>query len=177
MMNFRRDTTPEMDTVWWLLVVAVADTDRQATSAATRLRSTINNQQEHKDRSRSGVGGSEPWNIPQSKQPTARTMTKPNNNYAARHTPIASVKRPRSSLNGIMLSPGAAPKASGSGSAIIPSTPLNNGTLSSAACASTPSTIKEGFHEDDARDQLPMSPMHPDRPFVIREDVMLPLNR
>jgi hypothetical protein len=81
------------------------------------------------------------------------------------HTPIASVKRPRSSLDRSMLSP---TKGSGT-STSLPSTPLNGTTTT--ACASTPSTIKEGIHEEDAiRDQLPMSPMHPARPFVIRED-------
>ena len=87
-------------------------------------------------------------------------MTKPNNNYAAPHTPIASVKRPRSSLDRSMLSP-----AKGSGSS-LPSSPLNSG---SNLTPSTPSTIKEGIDEDD-RDKLPMSPMHPARPLVIRED-------
>jgi hypothetical protein len=87
-------------------------------------------------------------------------MTKPNNNYAAPHTPIASVKRPRSSLNGSMLSPGAGGPPKGSS---------NDISLSSPPC--TPSTIKEGEEDlDRIHDQLPMSPMHPARPLVIRED-------
>jgi hypothetical protein len=95
-------------------------------------------------------------------------MAKPNNNYAAPHTPIASVKRPRSSLDRSMMlsSPGGAGAGgskgnSNSNSTSLPSTPL--------VPPSTPCTIKEGINEDD-RDKLPMSPMHPARPLVIRED-------
>jgi CTD small phosphatase-like protein 2 len=95
-------------------------------------------------------------------------MAKPNNNYAAPHTPIASVKRPRASLGDRSMLSSSSPAGANtkdSSSLTSPTTP-NNNTL---AAPSTPHTIKEGLNEDRL-DQLPMSPMHPARPLVIRED-------
>jgi len=67
------------------------------------------------------------------------------NNYSAPHTPIASAKRPRASLDKSMLSP-AATKSS-----VVPSTPL----------------IREDVNEDT---EAVLSPMHKPKPLVAKGD-------
>ena len=94
-----------------------------------------------------------------SSKPTP-TRTPARNNYAAPHTPIASVKRPRSSMDKSMMSPGGQKSS-------IPSTPLipppmenNDGNDGNK----TPVVGRETL------DRSQMSPMHPPRPLVIHEE-------
>eukprot|EP00980_Cylindrotheca_fusiformis_P006167 scaffold1319_cov126-Cylindrotheca_fusiformis.AAC.56 len=82
--------------------------------------------------------------------------TTPRNNYAEPHTPIASAKRPRS-MDKAMLSPNG--QKSG-----LPSTPLIPMDENEADPNKTPISNKETL------DRNQMSPMHPPRPLVIKEE-------
>jgi hypothetical protein len=100
---------------------------------------------------------------PSSSSGGTASSTPARNNYAAPHTPIASVKRPRSSIDKSMLSPG-------SSKAGIPTTPLDTDS-DNANMAMTPKTPGTGKKDALAIDEsnLPMSPMHPARPLVARK--------
>lgn len=77
-----------------------------------------------------------------------------NNNYALPNTPIASAKRPRSSIQG----GGAHQTAATMG---LPSTPMDLNNPSTPRAAVTTSTF----------DRAQLSPMHPARPLVIQEEI------
>lgn len=77
-----------------------------------------------------------------------------NNNYALPNTPIASAKRPRSSIQG----GGAHQTATTMG---LPSTPMDLNNPSTPRAAVTTSTF----------DRAQLSPMHPARPLVIQEEI------
>jgi NLI interacting factor-like phosphatase len=86
-----------------------------------------------------------------SSQKKGSAITPARNNYSAPHTPIASAKRPRASLDKSMLSPGGA--APGSKTSLPPSTPL--------------------IHEDqelvaDNDNDAVLSPMHKPKPLVVK---------
>ena len=93
-----------------------------------------------------------------------QTMTTPNrtarigNNYAAPHTPIASAKRPRSSSEKSMMSPGGNKPG-------LPSTPLVPPTMEEAD-----DDTKAPVATKETLDRSQMSPMHPPRPLVIHEN-------
>eukprot|EP00339_Tiarina_fusa_P014513 CAMPEP_0117014132 /NCGR_PEP_ID=MMETSP0472-20121206/11523_1 /TAXON_ID=693140 ORGANISM="Tiarina fusus, Strain LIS" /NCGR_SAMPLE_ID=MMETSP0472 /ASSEMBLY_ACC=CAM_ASM_000603 /LENGTH=424 /DNA_ID=CAMNT_0004717617 /DNA_START=220 /DNA_END=1494 /DNA_ORIENTATION=+ len=102
-------------------------------------------------------------NSPQASGMTDQPSTTPNrtparNNYAAPHTPIASAKRPRSSADKSMMSPGGH-------KAGLPSTPLIPPPMEEGEedATKTPVATKETI------DRSQMSPMHPPRPLVIHE--------
>jgi hypothetical protein len=83
-----------------------------------------------------------------SSQKKGGSTTPARNNYMAPHTPIASAKRPRASLDKSMLSPHGA--AGNSKSSAVPSTPL--------------------IHEDEvlvADEDAVLSPMHKPKPLVV----------
>jgi len=89
--------------------------------------------------------------------PNNHNRTQARNNYAAPHTPIASAKRPRSSLDKTMLSPGGRLPAAA---------PLDEDNV--VLDDNIPETPGTGTRETLDRTQL--SPMHPARPLVIHEE-------
>ena len=95
----------------------------------------------------------------------AGSRTAARNNYAAPHTPIASAKRPRASMdknqNQTLMSPGGGGKEKVS---IPPSTPL----ITEDSEYHEPSTPQTPVSK---LDRSQMSPMHPPRPLVIKEEV------
>lgn len=106
---------------------------------------------------------------------TTPSRTPVRSNYAAPHTPIASAKRPRSSIDKNMLSPRGAGGNNTIGSPLVsrpnlPSTPLNEGLGASVEeeLDTIPETPKMGIRNTLDRSQL--SPMHPARPLVIHEE-------
>jgi hypothetical protein len=99
---------------------------------------------------------------------TTPSRTPIRSNYAAPHTPIASAKRPRSSIDKNILSPGGAGSAGpGVPRPNLPSTPLNEEPGPSEE-ETIPETPKTGMRNTLDRSQL--SPMHPARPLVIHEE-------
>jgi hypothetical protein len=83
---------------------------------------------------------------------TTPNRTPARNNYAAPHTPIASAKRPRSSMDKTMLSPGGGR---------LPNAPLDEER------PVLDEYLPETPRNDDTRDlSAQLSPMHPARPLV-----------
>ena len=97
-------------------------------------------------------------------------------NYAAPHTPIASAKRPRASMDKTagLASPTASNSSGGGGKdkvSLPPSTPLileggdEGGDDGAEVEPATPQTPRHTL------DRSQMSPMHPPRPLVIKEEL------
>ncbi|KAL3925963.1 MAG: hypothetical protein SGILL_000064 [Bacillariaceae sp.] len=94
-----------------------------------------------------------PSTTPKATPKSATSTTPARNNYAAPHTPIASAKRPRSSMDKSMLSPGGGR---------LPSAPLDeeNEVLDYGDVPETPKDNGKNAMEAN------LSPMHPARPLV-----------
>ena len=90
------------------------------------------------------------------------SSTPARNNYAAPHTPIASAKRPRSSIDKSMLSPGGAKPG-------LPTTPLDANKKDGEDVTLTPKTPGTASRESVDGATLPMSPMHSPKPIVARK--------